>query len=50
MLAELKALADQSVDEPDDRVARATARLYRPERGQRDQCHSVRGTSPKFPV
>src|SRR4051812_33928981 len=43
-LAELEALADQSVDEPDDRVARAPARLYRPERGQRDQCHPMRGT------
>src|SRR3954462_11910198 len=43
-LTELEALADQSVDEPDDRVARATARLNRPERGQRDQCHPMRGT------
>src|SRR4051794_27714342 len=43
-LAELEALADQSVDEPDDRVARATASLYRSERGQRDQCHPMRGT------
>ena len=41
-LAELEALADQSVDEPDDRVARATASLYRPERGQRDQCDPMR--------
>src|SRR3954467_6777848 len=43
-LAELEALADQSVDEPDDRVARAPARLDRPERGQRDQCHPMRRT------
>jgi hypothetical protein len=32
-LAELEALADQSVDEPDDRVARTTPGLYRSERG-----------------
>src|SRR3954454_3013041 len=44
VLAKLKALADQSVDEPHNRVARATASLYRPERGQRDQCHPMRGT------
>ena len=43
-LAKLEALADQSVDEPDDRGARATASLDRPERGQRDQCHPMRGT------
>src|SRR4051794_41046661 len=43
-LTELEALADQSVDEPDDRVARATASLDRPERGQRDQCHPMRRT------
>jgi hypothetical protein len=43
-LAELEALADQSVDEPDHRVARATASLDRPERGQRDQRHRMRGT------
>src|SRR4051794_35366913 len=42
-LAEVEALADQSVDEPDDGVARAAASLYRPERGQRDQCHPMRG-------
>jgi hypothetical protein len=43
-LAELEALADQPVHEPDDRVARPTSSLYRPERRQRDQCHPVRGT------
>src|SRR4051794_18017656 len=43
-LAELEALANQSVDEPDDRVARATASLYRSEGGQRDQCDPMRGT------
>jgi hypothetical protein len=32
-LAELEALADQPIDEPDDRVARATARLDRPSAG-----------------
>src|SRR3954471_5654096 len=43
-LAELEALADQPVDEPDDRVARATASLDRSQRGQRDQRHPMRGT------
>jgi hypothetical protein len=43
-LAELEALADQPVDEPDDRIARATASLYRPECRQRDQRHPMRRT------
>ena len=42
-LAELEALANQAVDEPDDRVACATAR-YLAERGQRDQRYTMRGT------